>query len=608
MSKKTLNYVRLGDLVTESFLLREMSPYGCPDEPGKLYGYNPVEKKCVDITGYEGPDRPVVVKRRKFVRKTKADVKDDPGYDLSPDGAKELAVDVVGILTSFEKMKKCYDEHPYASMAGLLLGGGGAHYIASKGMIRAAVGLTKGGIKLAAKQTIKTLISPSRLGIIVGAAALYFAFREEDKTVLQNMGRIAYGGSLGELAFPEWAQKVENTMTELDSWTDVNKANIACFASAVIGAAATYGMIRYAAVPAAKKMWSVGSVHTKRLGRRLGRALSTSIDELGKGASETSLFLLLKNEVPELTSATVQLVDEGGKSVLKLSGDAQVIKIAAAELPQEAVEKFGKFIRDGEIILDPATINRELAELSEDALERTLKNYTDEAGEAVVDGQGRNLQRLMKMLGRGTATEAGALARYFKETGGLFEELITNSGPQIKALYESALELKKYPNVLGVDEIAMKQIRKAALESGSNANAVQKLIDDGIIDVAVKSDALEFMSKFARQSDAEKALSVKLEAIERLLKEEGKFAQMFGGAKGTPKLKEFMAIPEASGLKKWQKELALYLPTLREVGATQTLGSILRKVFLLGGVAGAAYTASVVSDVLDDTESELHGK
>ncbi len=610
MSKKTLNYVRLGDLVTESFLLREMSPYGCPDAPGRLYGYNPVEKKCVDITDYEGPDRPAPIKQPKFDRKTKADIVDKDGYEISKEGVKELVVDVSKILTSFSEMQNCAVNHPYASIAGLLLGGGGAHMIAAGKMVKAMKVAIKGGAKFAIKQTVKTLFSPGRLAVLGALAMAYYAFKEDDKSFLQNVGAVAYGGEFGKLTFPDWAQKVENTMTEIENWTDVNKGNIACFTAAVVGAAAAYTLVRGVGIPVAKKMWSKGSTHAKRLGRRLGRALNESISSLGKGSSETSLFLLLKNEGKlGIPSPMVQLVDVGqGKSVLKLSTGSPTIKVAVSELPEEVAKKYGKFIKDGEFILEPSAINRELAELSDDALERTMKNYTDEAGEAIIDGQGQNIKRLMRNIGRGIETTAGAQASYFKETGGLFVDLIENSKPMIKELYESSLDLKRLENIMGLDDVAMKQIRKQAIESGANsAAAAGKLVDDGVVSAAMKEELVEFMTKFAKQSDAEKSLATKLETVQKLLAEEAKFADMFGsGGSGTPQLKDFMWSPDSRGLRKYHEELKHMLPTFGEMAATQSIRTVLRKVFLLGGVAGAVYTATVVSDKLEGFTVELH--
>ena len=56
-SLKNKNII-LKDMVNEATILREFKFYGCEEVQGKVYGYNPVTKKCVDITGYDGPDAP----------------------------------------------------------------------------------------------------------------------------------------------------------------------------------------------------------------------------------------------------------------------------------------------------------------------------------------------------------------------------------------------------------------------------------------------------------------------------------------------------------------------------------------------------------------------
>ena len=60
-----LKKTNIKDLIAEMQLLTELSMYGCDEIPGKTIGYNPITKKCVDITvslGMENGEEEAVVR------------------------------------------------------------------------------------------------------------------------------------------------------------------------------------------------------------------------------------------------------------------------------------------------------------------------------------------------------------------------------------------------------------------------------------------------------------------------------------------------------------------------------------------------------------------
>ena len=158
MSENKVNIVskrKLNDLVSESITLNEVSLYGCPQVDGKVYGYNPVTKRCIDITDYEGPEKPAKLStggdepESAFVSKTKADVVDKPGYDFSLDGLEDLFEDTTAILSDWEKMKLCVAEHPLATIGGLIFGSGGQLAIGYNGFTKTALKSSKYTVKAA---------------------------------------------------------------------------------------------------------------------------------------------------------------------------------------------------------------------------------------------------------------------------------------------------------------------------------------------------------------------------------------------------------------------------------------------------------------------------
>ena len=105
----------LKDLVCESVMLREFSAYGCEQKPGRVIGYNPFSKKCIDITDYEGPGEPIQVK--------KTDKKDDEDKTIAQATLGDIPDIIVNAFTkaySRDEMEKCIKEHPYLTGFGFL--------------------------------------------------------------------------------------------------------------------------------------------------------------------------------------------------------------------------------------------------------------------------------------------------------------------------------------------------------------------------------------------------------------------------------------------------------------------------------------------------------
>jgi len=112
----TLNRRDLKDLICENVVLQEFAPYGCDQSPGKIHGFNPFSKKCIDITDYQGPSRPTrsskattSLKKRKTIR------------DASPGDVAEAIVDGLLDAWNLNEIEKCIKNNKWASLLGFLL-------------------------------------------------------------------------------------------------------------------------------------------------------------------------------------------------------------------------------------------------------------------------------------------------------------------------------------------------------------------------------------------------------------------------------------------------------------------------------------------------------
>ena len=148
---------------------------------------------------------------------------------------------------------------------------------------------------------------------------------------------------------PEWAGKIDGYLNIADEWTDVNKENIACFGAAVIGSAALYTTVRVGAIPGIKKLW--GSSFRRNLSQRISSSLSKTVKNFGKGSSNTSLLLLLKNEGKLADDVALKIVQKEGKSILTLADDFGQMKIPVSELDEGAKKVFKNFIEELNIFM-----------------------------------------------------------------------------------------------------------------------------------------------------------------------------------------------------------------------------------------------------------------
>ena len=591
-------------------MLTEMSLYDCPDEPNRLYGHNPFIQKCIDITDYEGPTRPPKPKKiKKDVvdddRPTKKDVVDKPvEWD-------KLPVVIPEILLNPDEWARCAMEHPIASIGGLLIGGYGAHRIASSGLLKASWGAAKGLAKVGkfgAKAAWK-IVPKSVSGALVAAAiggSMWYYWDSENRTTMQNVGR-AISGPLGTLGLDEWAKAVDVKVTEFENFIDVNTDNVACGIAALIGGAVLYTTLRVGVIYGPKALKRGGAL-LKDLTQRLSKSLTKIISK--SEPSQAGLFMLLRNELADgvkLKNTIEMSKDAAGKLVFSVDdfGETRfLVKDLTGPMFKMSddqadviAKRFKDFIKpnaagEPEFIIRSADINADLAKLSDDAVADVTNTYTKEAGELSKTGEsGRNLKRTMKMLAKGMVSRADVRTEYFKTTSDLFDALTDSATPIMRELNESSITIAKLERSMGLNPRQITKLRQDIILDGLEATeVVNKMLDDKIIKTSSRGDALKYVKEIMEFNPKAQALEEQFTAVSKILDEEAKFAKLMGSAdEGTPLLKDWLKTPGSNKFQKFQKELSLWMPNIKDAARSGALVSALKKMFFISVFATATY-------------------
>lgn len=616
VSKRELN-----DIVLETMILNE-SMYGCPEVEGKIYGYNPVTKKCVDITDYQGPEKPKAAKSDKFVPYDRDDVVDKEGYDFSLDGLEEMFLDVSNILLNPEEWINCAEKHPVATIGGILLGSAGGFAASYNGIVRTAFKGSKFALKGTAKATFGAFKTAPLLMSAISAGALYFYFSDEKNTALSSVRKTITLGfkvpgitgdqELGAYFFPDLVQAIDDRFKQVDNWVDVHKGNISCGLAAIAGSAATVYMVRKGAAPAMRGLAGVRNlVLGTSLTNRFAYSMSNILKKFTTKTDQVSLFIALKKagKLDQSIKFATKVVD--GKPILKTNKAFTDVVVKLSDLPADVQKVFKKQAKNGKVTLNSLELQRQLADISDDTVADVANRYQKEASQAVKSGPGKDAQRLFKILGRGQSLTPRALQRqFFKETGGLFDDLIRKQGPNIRSLYKDSLDLKKLKSAVNLSD----DITDSFVKSGRSAgDFVTDLVADGTVSGRQKEKAIQYFSKLQDFATKEKDLSTRLAQVQRVMDEESAFVKAFGdgtkeGSKKGVLRKQFLQTTDATGLGKFQEEIKIMLPTFSEVLRSSSLQGVLRKTFLLGKVGVLGYVSYEAVGFLQDSQKQISEK
>jgi len=636
IKSNTVNKRKLIDLVSESMILSEVSLYGCPQVDGKTYGYNPVTKQCVEITDYEGPEKPEKSStggepEGAFVSKTKADVIDKPGYDFDMDGLEDLFEDVPSILSDWEKIEQCVGQHPVATLGGLILGSGGQLAVSYNGFTKVALKSSKFGVKAAYKTgkfAIK-LIS----GNLIKAALLYGTYKlvaDDDNTLPQNIRKVLTLGfpvgdsvkkfirdntplkvssdpkksdELGKILMPDIVRAIDETVNDVENWTDINRANVSCATAAIIGAAATTFLLKKGTMPVVRTAAGAAKLVGGGLKNKLAASFGRIITKFSTKTDQISLFIALQRagKIGGDVKFLTKMID--GKPTITLSRDVPTVVVKLGDLGAGQKEMFKKLAVNGEVTLDPTKLKKQIADISDDAIADTANIYKREAASAAKSGVGKETKRMLKLVGRGQAVNrVSATQNFFKQSGAMFDDLIRNNKPQVEALYRELLDIKKLEKYLKISRDAKGAFLKGSKSAGEFAD---NLIDIGKVPASRRDDLVNYLTKLKEATKKEQIMTTQLTQVQKLLDEEAVFAKSFGGNSKTSIKKDFLNTGDASGLIAWQKKMREFFPTFKEVLASTSLIDVMRKTYLAGKVGGGLYVGYKARNFIGDTDKRV---
>ncbi len=385
--KNLLNQSDIKDLINESIMLREFSMYGCDDQPNKVHGYNPFSKKCVDITGYEGPNAP------KSILRNKEKPQRDKQIGSVLDSKGKFADFVWGIYTDgvdYKEITDCVTNNPVFSFLGLFYGrgtikilpmlaqfGGRAAYSAftQAGKLQSQIdtyvsarrgrpsGLTN-FIEKIAKGAISGGYKAGKWGSVAAVMAAYFVFNKARKD------------SDGE-NYADWSNKILDSMEKNIEGND-SKQNWKCFfASAVTGVVA--GVLARGGARGLLKMaknvkngrWNVAADIIKS--QQMRNWFRNSIKNI---KSDQLIIFKVLQESGALPGRVKIVVDKSsGLNRLKVKnlGDTPIRFRADGYGPE-----LQKYAVNGEIVLDPAKLSDELTAVS-DEINQTVQAASGES-------------------------------------------------------------------------------------------------------------------------------------------------------------------------------------------------------------------------------------
>ena len=580
----------IGDLVLESFLLKEFSMYGCDSTPGKTIGFNPFSKKCIDITNYQGPeggglgigDSVDSDDEEGVVPVTK---KDRPITDVfdSVDNLLEFLKGVYLGAFDAQNVYECLTENTLFSILGAIYGRSAVMLLPKMGY-KAAKGTVTGvkkimsladtkqaNINLQADEYVKrrtrdlnsgftsSFFKNAKRGVKVALAT--------KKWGLLATGLIVTGGVYGGAKLTQedfdLSDDIVNTIDN-DVWKKGSWRNWECFGAVAVlaGTAMIFG--KKAPGVLFKTMKSAGGLTLKSTKYLLGlpftrNAVEKAVETALKQADTKPLIIFKALQEAGKLPANARLVLEG--SSLKVLGLDDVVRISADELP----EGFAKLAKDGQIVLDPKVLAKEL-----DTISKGVVSNIDEMATGV--GAGAKNSEFYKRLvalrraakAGGSAAPAAVRSQAFIQSAEIIETLTKSVGDSLDELFELSNKLIKaeksvinnLEKVAKIDNSGVKVSKLKDLVISSSIDDVETIILRNFPNLKagapdVYKQTVEYYKGVKEFAVAEKNLITDIELSRiALLEESGIVKNLFPGGSQADDLADWLSTAGGAKSKK----------------------------------------------------------
>ncbi len=467
------------DILNEARLIREFSIYGCEEKPGKVFGYNPFSDKCVDITGYTGPEAPYVSPGT------------EPGPEKPKDGQKigdtlSTVGGALGFLKrvyleafDYDEILECIENNTAFSILGPIFG---------KTMVKILPKLVIWGTKKTYEVTtdsgrkkveLDNYIEQKRLknrtfmgkwGSRAAEAADLYAkvLMSYKKLTFLGFGALGYGianyGFAGETGkeFVDWVDRKTVGEESDAAWKCFFASAVLAVTAGLIirgGAKGILALTKKAGGSVKNAVIEIGKTDAFR--NLIGESLDAAIKKVN---SKDLLIFKVLQETGQAPKNLKIVIDKGPNSVgLKLEGVSDftdVVKIPVDEAP-EALKQYAV---DGKVILDPKKLSQDLTNISQE-VNKTVHKLSDTNAAGMRDS---DLYKRLKALRDaakkfGAASPSTARAAAFENSSKIIIDLSARVEDSLKVLDEIHTSILK-------DDITVRNIINKLEDAGEVIN------------------------------------------------------------------------------------------------------------------------------------------
>lgn len=631
-----LNKTNIQDIISEGRLLREFAIYGCDDQPGKIYGYNPFSKKCVDLTGYNGPTLPVAVPGIEPARKDGDRSAIEAFTSLG--GAKDMILGILEGAFTPEGIVDCATENPFLSGLGYFIGQTKAGKAGTKAVVMGLPKLvvsavTPGGIKGAVKGEAAIGRELAQYAA-KNKGAVSDAFLTGLKKIRGGTGKAiayvilaagaAYGGKKAYDKFQDnkdtqdFFEWMENELIGGESFNNLKCLGAGMVLSLSLGAlgrAGTSGFARLAGkaitAPVAVPYNILKGILNSKSYRNM---LSGVVDAVFKSVKTKNLDMFNELKAAGLLSKEAKVALDtaaDGSSFLKLEGLPYITRIPADKVPPS----LKKFATEEGLVFKSSDLQKELADVSKKITERINGKIQDSAGMFRSSPYKKQLDTFRKILDKyGSLSQAAIRSEAFSGTVEMLADMHKNADEMVKglvALEKNLIKQRTFANS------AIKQISKGtklpdlvAIERAilkSDLDDVGKVLNDMYPNLKSSSPEAfdriqEYFTNFKKFDKTQKELTTQLELGKKaLLDDTDVFKGLLKDADGSKNLEDWLA---SGAGEKWKRTFD-ELPSRGET-IMKNLGPLvgnkfknaLRKFLAsedLAILGGAAATAAIVN-------------
>lgn len=642
MSKKELKPIQINksnikDIIAESKLIREFAMYGCDEAPGRIIGYNPISKKCVDITGYDGPDAPIEVPRVPSIGKKGGGSVLDVFTD--PRKAAQFLFDIYINAFDPEQIKDCAMNNPTMSGLGFFIGATNSGKSVVTLLPRIALtSVAPKGIRssiIASRELANYKVKHRGLGRRVLDTSLDTLKKTRGTVGLLAAGAIAaVGVGLGVgkaffdfqqkkdvMSFLEWAESEAWGDQSYDNWKCLGAAAVLSVAIGALGRAGTDGLVKIAGkaltAPATVPVKIIKAItRSNSMKNFFKKVLNVSL----KGVSTKNLSTFKELEKANLlpSGSKIILDTSDGAGILKLEGFSGQVKIPADKVPDSLKKSAG----GGDLILDSKELSQELSEIS-GKVSKGINEQLQGGASAFRDSPyQRQLKLFKQVLAKGdNLTEKAINSQAFENSVSLLnkmhddaEKMVSNLSKLEKSLLKQRSSVKSLVSNLskGTELPDMRKVELEVLKA--KPGEVDKVLAElypGASGIESFQKVSEYFKNYKDFDLTQKELITQLELGKKvLLDETGVVKSLVSDKKGANALEDWLS-SEAG--QKWANSWNSFPGRRREVlkaVSSQPLKNALSKFLasddlMIIGAAGVATAIAGSKEAKIDNSEEL---